>query len=355
MSDIIKKLYYQNNLQSWGISVLIIIASFILAKVLLWILKNYINKLVQKSSLRFDDLIVNAIEKPAVAFLVTSGMYLAIARLHFSESVDMIVKNIFLGAITLSITWFLVRFTRNFFNEYLTPIVEKSENDLDDQLLPIAKKGICAGIWALGIVVALNNAGFNVGALLAGMGIGGIALAMASKDTISNFFGGITIFTDRPFKLKDRIKINGVEGFVEEIGIRSTRIRTLDGRLVTIPNAKFTDSSIENVSLEPSRKVTQVFGLLYSTPAEKMEIAQTYLREIVTENPNTEEKILTAFTEFANSSLNITLIYYISKPADILQTMNDINNKILTTFNTNELEFAFPTYTVDLPDSFIKN
>lgn len=104
-------------------------------------------------------------------------------------------------------------------------------------------------------IVALNNAGYDVGALIAGLGIGGLALAMAARDTVSNVFGGFTIFTDRPFTLNDRIKVSGFDGTVDEIGIRSTRLRTLAGTLVTIPNSTFSESAVENVSAEPSRKV----------------------------------------------------------------------------------------------------
>ena len=136
---------------------------------------------------------------------------------------------------------------------------------MDDQLLPVVRKGLRATIWILGILVALNNAGYNVGALLAGLGIGGLALAMAAKDTVANIFGGVTIFTDKPFKINERIKLGGFDGTITEIGIRSTRLKTLEGRVVTIPNAKFTGGMVENVSMEPSRKVVLNLGLVYDT------------------------------------------------------------------------------------------
>ena len=134
-------------------------------------------------------------------------------------------------------------------------MVEESDNTLDDQLLPIVRKGTKFSLWAVGIIVALNNAGYDVGALIAGLGIGGLALAMAARDTVSNVFGGFTIFTDRPFTLNDRIKVSGFDGTVDEIGIRSTRLRTLAGTLVTIPNSTFSGSAVENSSAEPSRGV----------------------------------------------------------------------------------------------------
>ena len=105
---------------------------------------------------------------------------------------------------------------------------------------------------------------------------------------MANIFGGITIFVDKPFTLGDRVKVNGIDGFVKEIGIRSTRIQTLENRLVTIPNHQFTDQVVENVTAEPSRKVTVVLGLTYDTTPERIEEALALLTDIVVRNPNTE-------------------------------------------------------------------
>ena len=104
---------------------------------------------------------------------------------------------------------------------YILPLTERSKTDFDNQIYPIVKKSVIYIIWAIGIIVGLNNAGYNVGAILASLGIGGLAMAMAAKDTVSNFFGGITIFTDKPFKVVDRIKIAGLDGTVTELGLRS--------------------------------------------------------------------------------------------------------------------------------------
>src|SRR5690606_4696085 len=125
-------------------------------------------------------------------------------------------------------------------------------NDLDNQVLPIVQKGVRTVIWSIGIIVALNNAGYDVGALIAGLGIGGLALAMAAKETVSNMFGGLMVFTIKTFKIGDRIRINGFDGFVSEISFQVTRMKTLEGRLVTIPNSLFIGNIVENVSAEPT-------------------------------------------------------------------------------------------------------
>jgi MscS family membrane protein len=201
-------------------------------------------------------------------------------------------------------------------------------------------------IWAIGVIVALNNAGYDVGALIAGLGIGGLALAMAAKDTVSNIFGGFTIFTDRPFTINDRVKVAGYDGVIREIGVRSTRLETLEGRVVTIPNSKFSDTPVENVTLEPSRKVSVNLGLTYDTTPEKMKQAMEILKEIANNHESLEEKVLLSFNAFGDFAMNILFIYYIKSGADILAAQSDINMAILDRFNGAGLEFAFPTQTL---------
>ena len=196
--------------------------------------------------------------------------------------------------------------------------------------------------------MAIDNAGYKIGPLLAGLGIGGIALAMAAKDTIANIFGGFTIFTDKPFMVKDRIKIDGFDGFVEEIGLRSTRVRTLDGTQVTIPNSHFSDSAVENITREPTRKVVLNLGLTYDTTPANMEKARKLLKQIATKNNGVNDKFLISFNAFGDFSLGILFIYYIKKSADILETQNDMNNEILTKFNESGLSFAFPTQSIEM-------
>lgn len=234
--DILTKTYYGNSVQEWGTSLIIILCFVVAAKLVYFIIGKTIKRLAAKSKTKLDDILVDMFEEPAVFAIAVWGAWYGFSRLTFSELGMTRIDNIFNGLIVFIIAWFIVRLFDAIFTEYLVPIADKSKSDLDDQLLPIVRKGVKIIVWTIAVIIALNNAGYDVTALLAGLGIGGLALAMAAKDTVSNIFGGVTILTDKPFKIKDRIIINGFDGFVEEIGLRSTRIRTLEGRLVTIPN-----------------------------------------------------------------------------------------------------------------------
>jgi MscS family membrane protein len=197
--------------------------------------------------------------------------------------------------------------------------------------------------------MALNNAGYDVAALIAGLGIGGLALAMAAQDTVKNVFGGFTIFTDRPFTVNERVAVAGFDGNVEEIGIRSTRIRTLAGRQVTIPNSSMADSPVENISSEPSRKVVMTLGLTYDTTPEAMRRAMEILGEIeAAHTEDTDGDPVIAFSGYGDFAMNVLFIYYIRKGADIMGTQTSVNLAILERFNAEGLAFAFPTQTIEL-------
>jgi len=146
--------------------------------------------------------------------------------------------------------------------------------------------------------------------------------------------------------LNDRVKIAGFDGTIIDIGLRSTRLQTLEGRIVTIPNATFSESPVENVTREPSRKVAQTIGLTYDMTSDQMLEAMEVLRSIADDHEGTEEKIIVSFAGFGDFSMNILFIYYITKDADIVATQTDVNMKVLSTFNDKGLDMAFPTQVV---------
>lgn len=343
MEDFLGQLFYGNTIKNWLISFGIILGAIIIGKILYWAIGKFAKRLTARTKTGLDDILVDKLEEPVVYGLVIIGFYWGFHRLSFTEGVDKFFSHLFIVIFTLNVTWLIVRTIDALIEEYIVPIVNKSESDLDDQLLPIVRKTMKAIMWALGIIIGLNNAGFDVAALIAGLGIGGLALALAAQDTVKNIFGGLMVFLDKPFKIKDRITINGMDGFVEEIGIRSTRLRTLEGRLITIPNAQFSDNPVENITAEPSRKIVVNLGLTYETSPDKMELAMQLLQDIAKSNPKTEDNVLVSFNSWGDFSLGIVFIYYIKFPEDILMVQTEINMEVLKQFNANGLDFAYPT------------
>ena len=330
----------------WFIALLIAVAAVVVGKVVYWVIKNVVHKLTSKTKTKLDDIIVDMIEEPIMFAIIIAGAWYGLKTLAFGEKVYLWIGHIYYILILLNVAWLITRLFDSLVNHFVVPIVEKSKSDLDDQILPIIRKGLKIVVWTVAIIVGLNNAGYNVGALLAGLGIGGLVFALAAQDTVANLFGGFTIFADKPFKLSERVKINGYDGTIKEIGIRSTRLVTLEGRTVTVPNKMFTTSPIENVSSEPTRKVVLNLGLTYDTDDKKIVQAMDILQKIVDDNEWIEESPKIAFNQFGDFALNILFIYYIKKGADILGTQTEINLEILKQFNKNKLEFAFPSQTI---------
>ena len=344
--EFFSKTFYNNTIGQWAIALLIIVGTVIVAKLLYLIIGKFVLTLTKRTKSKLDDIVVEKMKDPVVFLLVLTGIYYAITTLMLPDWTTDITHKAYYFLLLIDFAWALTRFVDALVIEYLVPIVEKSESDLDDQLLPIVRKSIKILIWVLSIIIGLDNMGYDVGTVIAGLGLGGLAFALAAKDSVSNLFAGFTIFTDKPFKIKDRIQIDGYDGKVEEIGIRSTRIRLLDGRIVTMPNSSLVNDAVTNVTSEPNRKITMDLGLVYDTTYRQMKKAEEILQDIAKNNADVDNECVTAFTEFGDFALNIRYIYYITRGADIFGTMDAMNMEILRRFEEEKLEFAYPTQVV---------
>jgi MscS family membrane protein len=333
-----------NSLSDYLIAISLIIVSILLSKLLYNVVYNFIEKHTPKNT--FPEILIKLLKEPLLFALIILGIWYSLKTLNFSDSGEKFISTVYYLLITFDIAWFVVRFIDSVIERYIVPFTKETETKLDDQLLPLVRKAIKALIWILAILVALNNAGYDVGAIVASLGIGGLAFALAAKDTLANFFGSITIFLDEPFAIGDRVKIDKYEGYVEEIGLRSTRVRLLNGRVVTIANSIIVNTPIENVSSEPSRKIAITLGLVYSTTYEQIQKAMQILEDIVKKCDLVEDEAVTSFINFNSSSLDIKLIYYIKPSSCIFKAQSCINLEILKNFEQEGLEFAYPTQTL---------
>ena len=346
MSDFLEINYYNNTILEWITAFGIVAGALIVGKLLFGMCARIVKRLAATTTGELDNLLVDLAEEPVIVALTIIGMGIGINTLNLSLEVESWIAGLRQFIVIMSITWLVARLAEAIFAELIIPFTDKSENRLDDQLLPLVRKSIKVCIWPLGTIVALNNAGYDVAALIAGLGIGGLALAMAAKNTISNIFGGITVVADRPFVVGDRVKVSGYDGSILEVGIRSTRLRTLEGRVVTIPNAKFTDSAVENVTLEPSRKVVVALGLTYDTTPTGVRNAMAIIKEIHESTEGLEENFVSGFDSFGESAIVIQYVYYIKKGADIMAAKTAVNMKILERFSEAKLELALPSRTI---------
>lgn len=345
-----EEIYYGNTLENWLISLSVIAGAIVLNKAVVLINKYIIQKITSKTKNRLDDILFRMLQAPVLLGIMLLAIWIAVSRLHLDPKVMAFFAKSYRFLIVLNVTWFVVRFVNALIEEYLVPAAESKQTKyIDNNLMPIIRRAILGVIWALGTIMALKNIGIDVGALITGLGIGGLAFALAAQDTIKNIFGGITIFTDRPFRIGDRVKVDGFDGFVEDIGVRSTRLRTLEKRLVTIPNYKIVEASIENISDEPMRRVMMVLGLTYDTTPEKMDEAISILKNIPKVIPQVDaDELAVFFSDFGAYSMNVKFIYWVKRGEDVVQVPSLVNFEILKAFNKAGLSFAFPTQTVVL-------
>jgi len=228
---------------------------------------------------------------------------------------------------------------------------EETENKMDDQLVPFTIEIIkfISYIFVGGIILG-EVFGVNATGLITGLGIGGIALAMASKESLENLLGSFTIFLDKPFTVGDTVTVGTVSGTVEKVGFRSTRIRTFDKSLVTLPNKKMIDAELDNLGMRPVRRVKFNIGLTYETTASQMKEIVSDLQIMVDEHPKTNQDGRIRFQEFGSSSLDILVMYFVDSPkwGDLIDVKEDINYKIMEIVKKHKSDFAFPSTTVYL-------
>jgi MscS family membrane protein len=226
----------------------------------------------------------------------------------------------------------------------------KTATKLDDQLVPIVRKSLKLVVSIIGTVFILQNLNVDVGSLLAGLGLGGLAFALAAKDTVANFFGSIMIFIDKPFHVGDWIQIgDDVEGTVEEVGFRTTRVRTFYNSMLTVPNARVTDSCVDNLGARQYRRYKADLSLTYNTPPAKISAFCEGVRQLIESLPGMRKDFyLVEFTEFGDSGLNIMVYSFMHTPDwdTELRVRTNFNLAILQLAEDLGVEFAFPTRTL---------
>ena len=314
---------------------------------------------------KFNELL----SKPIGLFIMLSIIYLGASHIQYPPSwnlgnveefgLKMMVSKVYALIYVISIFWILLKVI-DYVGLILFARAEKTENKMDDQLIPfiieIAK--ILTYIFALFIIMG-NVFDVNITALATGLGIGGIALAMASKESLENLLGSFTIFFDRPFTVGDMVTVGSVTGRVEKVGFRSTRIRTLDRSLVTVPNKKMIDAELDNLGMRPIRRVKFSVGLTYHTSIEQIKKIVADMQTMIDNHPRTtnaegkkskDKEGKVRFDEFGDSSLNIFVLYYVDSPkwADLIDVRQDVNYKIMEIVKKHNSDFAFPSTTVYL-------
>ena len=347
-----------NALWRFGLFVLLILALMVCARIMQFILHGYSERIKSKSGTNLLTLTTEAISKPAYVMIIGIGIAICRMPLYFNDENGIRAAigdgwdKTARAVIAIALAYAMYRLV-DIAEYYLQKAVSKTDTKLDDMLVPIIRKSIRVAIMVIAaLLIAENILGQNIKSLLLSAGIGGIAIALAARETIANFFGSITIFADRPFQIDEIVKVGQQTGLVEEVGFRSTRVRTFEGHLVTIPNSTMANEIIENLGKRPFIRRTSNITITYDTSPEKTQKAVNIIKKIlagipdVTGNPDRPPRVY--FSDFNNCSLNIYMSYWVT-PVDYWhwhQVNEKVNFEILKRFNAEGIEFAFPTQTL---------
>lgn len=350
-------LYYGNTVLEWITAGGLILISLILGKTIYWLFKNIAGPVIRRSGRQFLELVIDMVEEPIVFLIVIIAIRYSLDTLNLDDSAVQNADYALGFTVTLTITWLITRLYNAIHKRYFVPLAERTATTLDDHLLPLFRKGFISVVWVLGIIVALNNAGYNITPILAGLGVGGLAFALSVQHTFGNILSGLLIYTDGHFKIGDRIQLRGqwgqVDGVVTDIGLRTTTVRTrYEGREVNIPNSFLTDRDVVNVESESGRQMFAVYKLHKDTPPDKVRTFMSNLKDAVSTTEGTKETVITGLVSVNDIGLDVMLLYWIDDDVSKLTTRTEINLKILEGMEKEEIRFSdrnMITYTKDIP------
>ncbi len=345
--QILEKTIFGISIQNILISLLIFIFFVFLRSFLSNILLNFLKKLTKNTKSTIDDRLLNAFESPFRFAFIILGFYFS-AKWICDGQFNMVLQNFFNSCMVFLIFWTIFRLV-NEFNALISLFSSRLGKPLNKDIENFIVKTSKVLIVILGFLMILQTWGINIATFIASLGLGGLAFALAAKDTTANLFGSLVIFADRPFRIGDSIEVNGTSGSVEDIGIRSTRIRTYENTLVSIPNAVVAHASIENFTKRQKRRCKIYLGLTYDTSLDQMQniIGQISLM-IKNRDKVDEDSVIIYFEEFGDSALNILCQYHVKTTdyKEFLGIKQDINLSIMKIVEQNNCEFAFPSRTL---------
>lgn len=345
MESFLDQSYIGNTVQEYLLVLGAILLGILLVKMVKRFVLRRIEKWIGSTETDIDDYLFESFNKFVVPIIYFSIIYTAVRTLNLSSFVENSIE----AAFIVITTYFSVRLISSIVLLALRKYVRRQENG-EEKIKQLGGVMLIVNIviWALGFVFLFDNLGYDVTAIITGLGIGGIAIALAAQNILGDLFNYFVIFFDRPFEIGDFLVIGDKNGIVEKIGIKTTRIRTLSGEELVFSNADLTNSRIHNYKKMQRRRILFSLGVTYETPAEKLRQIPGVLKEIVESKDELVDFDRAHFKEFGDSSLNFEIVYYINSAeyAVYMDIQQDYNFQIYEKFEEMGVDLAFPTRTL---------
>ena len=336
-------------------SVIYIALAFVVARLLNFITNSWLKRITARTVTKYDDLVLELLRRPVelVAFVVF--IHIGLGLFEWPAPAQVFLSHALIIVVACSITYVVLKLVDLVLGIWREKIISPQDKVFANQLIPLISKTVKICIVVAAAMLTAENLNWEIKSLLAGLSVGGLALGLAAQDTVANLFGAVAVFLDKPFYVGDRIKVENVDGTVESIGLRSTRVCNLDGHHVTIPNKMMGNAVITNITRRPNIRTEMNFGLVYSTPPAQMQRATDLLTEIYQANPKTVD-VLVSFNKFTDSALNIMVVHVWrgTEAKAYFAEMQAMNLQIKERFAAEKIEFAFPTQTIHLKADAVK-
>jgi MscS family membrane protein len=341
--------FWGNELWKYLFSLIYIFLAFYVSKLLDYLTRVWLKRWAGKTESKLDDLLLDLLNGPVKIISFVIFLRIGLDVFDWPPTVQNVLSKGFTVIVAVTVTYAVMKLVDLLMGWWRLRVVADSDPQFREQIFPIIRKTLKAFVVVVATLVTLSNIGVNITAAIASLSIGGLAVGLAAQDTLANLFGAVAILLDRPFRIGDRITLDSVDGTVETIGLRSTKIRNLDGHLVTIPNKTMGNANITNVTNRPNIKTVMNIGITYDTPTEKVKRAVAILEEIYRGHPETSDLIV-SFNQFSDSALNIQVVHWWKSPdgRQQLAGMQELNLQVKERFDAEGISFAFPSQTVYL-------
>ncbi len=328
-------------------SLIYILLAFYAARIINFVTSRYLKQWAEKSPSKLNDLLLDLLQGPVkvIAFVVL--LHIGLQVFTWPDWIEEWLSKGLQLVVAGSVTYMTLKLVDTVLNYWQGRSLTNTDHHFDEMLFPFLRKVLKAFVVLVAVLLTAQNLGLNITSLLASLSIGGLALGLGAQDTLGNMFGAVSICLDKPFRIGDVIKLGDVTGSVESIGMRSTRLRNLDGHLITIPNKQMGTATIVNISRRPNIKTEMNLGLAYATSQAKLKRALAILDEIYRKHPKTHD-VWISFNKFGESALNINVVHWWigDEMKDHLGGMQELNLAIKESFEQEGIEFAFPTQTL---------
>ena len=341
---ILDRVFLGNRISGYLIASMALLMSFFVINIVMRHFVKRFKKISEKTTTTIDDFLVSVLEKLAIPFLHLLAIYISIKSLTFHPYFEKGLNYFCLAIVVIFISRFVVMLVGYGFKTYLTKSGYDTALERSLQGILVVVKIL---VWGGAIIFFLDNLGFKISAVIAGLGIGGVAVALAAQAILKDLFSYFSIIFDQPFKIGDFIIVGDFMGTIEYIGIKTTRIRSLGGEMLVFSNSDLTDSRLRNYKLMEKRRVVFKLGIVYETPTDKLKEIPKIIESII---KNIKDAVFDRahFFSYGDFSLIFEIVYYVAGPDynKYMDIQQEINLAVKEEFERKGIEFAYPTQTV---------